>query len=442
MEKKVDPIMAMAFIHGDGLVPSWKQAMQFAGKNGRIGTMLDVVDARIATGIDEHPWNTYYSTNSAEYFGYSRGGNRILIVAHGVGPMSTLDGIMKAYSYEFKDKDRNNRGGRITNQQFRDLEDGKYGDVSIVEFDPIISRHKYSFIGYMTGGTACLEPLLLARLGPRVFTYLAHHKRMAQKIHQEDHHKEIDDPYLVEMGDASNCSYATGGFGNHPLCYPFLDKGDGPVAHLISTGRLGNVSHQDERRVPCSIANDVGLHEWSNGTRLVGVRENTKVNDIHPGFSNISGMIKRNWQSLMQKVAGPTYPGGFYAVMAGEGDVLFTQYPKKGARMDTHEPEFHITAIKTVGKLTEFTTEIGGYHMFFRYDIKEVQALRPLEANAYATIGEPTIIGEDGNPTHHRVGVQFYKAEIDTSQRLIRYKKLENDFETLMSLLEKEREVA
>ena len=442
MEKSVSSVSAMAFYHEDGLVPAWKQAMKFTGKNGHIGTMLDVVSARITTGINEHPWNTYYTTNSAEYFGYSRGGNRILIVAHGIGPMSTLDGIQKAYSYEYKDKVRNNRGGRITDQQFWDLESGKYGEVHIVEFDPIVNRYEYPFMGYLTVDEATAEPLLNARLGPRAGEYLTHHAHMAMATHEDEHRQSLFDPYIIEMGAASNCFYVVGGFGSHPLRYPFLDKGDGPVAHLLSTGRLVNASHERERRVPHSIVNDVGCHEWGNGVRFVAVREGTTVNDIHPGFSDISGMILRNWEFLMKEVSGPAYPGGFYAVMAGEGDMLFTQYPKKGARTDTHEPEFRITSIKKVGKLTEFVTEIGGYHMFFRYDIKELQALRLQNANAYAIIGEPTIIWNDGNPTHHRADVQFYHVEVDTTRRLVRKDELKNDFDILMVLLEREKQAA
>ena len=83
---------AMAFYHDEGLVPAWKHAAKFAGPDGRIGTMLDVVDARIASSVDDFPWNTYFTTASAEYFGYSRGGKRILIVAHGVGKQARVAG--------------------------------------------------------------------------------------------------------------------------------------------------------------------------------------------------------------------------------------------------------------------------------------------------------------------------------------------------------------
>lgn len=126
----------MAFYHEDGFVPAWKQAARFAGDNGRIATLPDVIDARINSGDEEVPWGMYFTTLSAEYLGYSKGGNHILIVAHGVGPMSTMDGIVEAYSFQFKDQTRDRRGGRITKEQFADLESGKYGEVNIVDFDP------------------------------------------------------------------------------------------------------------------------------------------------------------------------------------------------------------------------------------------------------------------------------------------------------------------
>jgi hypothetical protein len=437
MKESVKQIRAMAFYHGDGFVPAWKQAINFVGKNGHIGTMLDVVNARLATGINGQPWNNYYTTMSAEYFGYSRGGNRILIVAHGIGPMSTLEGIQKAYSFEYKDKTRNNRGGRITNQQFWDLEDGQYGEVNVIDFDSIVDRYQYPFMGYLTVDEAIAEPLLHARLGSRAEEYLNYHARLAMAIHKDIHQTSLLDPYIIQMEDASNCPYTVGGFQNHARSYPFLDKGDGPIAHLLSTGRLSNIHHELERRVPFSIANDVGCHEWGNGVRLVAVCENSVITDIHPGFGDIGDLIKENWESLMEKIPSPPFPGGFYAVIAGKGETLFTQYPKKGARMDTHEPEFLIKAIKTVGKLMEFVTEIGGYYGFFKYDIKEVQALKPVEANAYAIIGDPAIISKDGNPTHHRADIQFYHAEVDTSRRLIRSEALQNDYDKLISLLEK-----
>lgn len=115
---------ALAFYHKNGFVPAFKQAMQYAGHAGRIGTMLDWVDARLATPPYEKlgmydtsnptPWDQYYTTMSAEYVGISKGGIKILVVAHGIGPMATLDGVVEAYRHHYSDKTRQTEGGRIS----------------------------------------------------------------------------------------------------------------------------------------------------------------------------------------------------------------------------------------------------------------------------------------------------------------------------------------
>lgn len=135
-------IGAMGFYHQDGFVSAWNQAKKFAQDDGKIATLPDIVEARLATYPNSVAWSNYYTTMTAEYFGLSRGGNKILIVAHSVGPMSTLDGVLKAYGFEFKDKDRNRRGGRIARSEFLKLESGYYGKVEVVEFEPILHHYQ------------------------------------------------------------------------------------------------------------------------------------------------------------------------------------------------------------------------------------------------------------------------------------------------------------
>src|SRR3989344_1320951 len=131
MATKLQSIPAMAFYHPDGLVAAWKQASRFAGDEGRIATLPDIIDARLATKPGSVPWERYFTTRSAEYVGKSRGGNRIIVVAHGVGPMATLDGVIETYKWHYSDKNRDRRGGRITEEEFHNLESGRYGPVAV-----------------------------------------------------------------------------------------------------------------------------------------------------------------------------------------------------------------------------------------------------------------------------------------------------------------------
>lgn len=421
----------MAFYHQDGFVPAWKQASRFAGEDGRIATMPDVVNARIRTEpknplslIDSKspsPWDTYFTTTTAEYMGRSRGGVKILIVAHGIGPMATLDGICKAYSYEYKDKKRNRHGGRISQKEFRDLENGKYGEVTIVDLDALLKRYEYPFLSILAVEQALSEPLLLARLGPRAVEYIRRHEDIARRWHKEQSEIDSSNPFIIRMGGAANCSYK----------YYQLEDGLA-FAHLISAGGLTHVCHDGKE----SLVADIDCNEWWNGVRLVGIRSGNEVIDMHPGVRDISGLIHRNWQSLMVPIPQPS-PVGFRALMK-VGNVWFTQYSKQGARMDTAEPEFLVSSIEPVGDPVDFVTTIGGYHRFFKYDIKEVQSIAPPEANAYETLGDVDMISNNENPTHHRVSIQFYKVDVDNTQRLIRDEELRNDYDHLMNLLLRE----
>jgi hypothetical protein len=136
----------MAFYHQDGFNAAWKQSEKFIGKDGRFATMPDIVAARLATKPGDLPWETYFTTLTAEYLGQGKNGNPILIVAHGIGPMSTLNGIRKAYSYQYKDKTRSHQGGQITVQEFLNLEARKYGEVSIIDLKKYCLKYEYPFM--------------------------------------------------------------------------------------------------------------------------------------------------------------------------------------------------------------------------------------------------------------------------------------------------------
>jgi hypothetical protein len=135
----------VAFYHRDGLVGAWNHAAKYAGKDGHIATLPELVELRVRaeTGVQGSPWGTWYTSSSAEYVGVGADGRIKIIVAHGVGPMATIDGIKAAYKWEYSDrKERRRRGGRITAQQFLDLEAGKYDEVNVVERTSAFMRNQ------------------------------------------------------------------------------------------------------------------------------------------------------------------------------------------------------------------------------------------------------------------------------------------------------------
>lgn len=439
---------AMAFYNPDGLVPAYQQAAKYGGRDGRVATLPDIVSARLATKPGDVPWETYFTTMSAEYVGLSRGGNKIIIVAHGVGPMATLDGVMAAYKNEYGDHPRNTHGGRISREEFLKLEGGAYGDVDVVDLGRLLKRYQYPFIERQTEWQAWREPLIEARLGPLAFKYIDRHGEFARKWHLEQADIVPENTYnlpnhdqyvarrrkehlrasesamrrcILQMGDARGCHY------QH-----FLDdeSSDTVLAHLLSIGQLMHLCTQENGEC---LVSEISCHCWSDGVRLAGVRPGN-VDGIHGGLTDIDTLVKERFDHLLVPSNKRRSSEEFYHLVTCGGR-NFTEIPKKGERMDTGEPEHPVTSLKKLDSQTRsFKTTIGGYHGFLKYGLKEVRSIAPRGANAYK-IGEAKIQMVDGSPKFHMMPVTFYKVEVDTSQRLLRMPEINRDFDLMMSLV-------
>jgi hypothetical protein len=416
----------MAFYHTDGLVPTWNHAMKFAGKQGRIATLPEIIDAKINADSDSPEWGTYYTSASAEYLGYSQHtGKKIIIVAHGVGPMSTLQGILKAYSYEFDDKTHRNKGGRITQEEFWKLERGEYGEVNIIDYEKQVSKYEFPFSNSLSVGDSLKDKLILARLGANAELFLHKHKNISDVFHVQNYSAlKRESPQILTNTDPNNCSY----HNSYTDKIPDL-KDNLALAHLLSIGQLYRVGDNQGDR----LISDISCHEWSNGCRFVGIQPEADISKgIHSG-PDAYKLLRNHWQDLLVEIQ-PTQIGFRHLTQIRE--TYFTEYEKKGASMDTGEPEFLVTKIEPVGNLIDFETAIGGYHGFFKYKIIEVARLKPEGTNSYQCLGSPTIVyDKDGNPAFHKVTVQFYKAEIDSSHRLIREKDLAKNLDQMLELM-------
>ncbi|MEI6835683.1 MAG: hypothetical protein WCK59_02520 [Candidatus Falkowbacteria bacterium] len=440
---------AMAFYHRDGLTAAWQQAMMFAEKDGRIATMPDIVAARLQAKHSDSVWDKYYTTLTAEYVGYSRGGNLVLVVAHGIGPMATLEGIQKAYSWQYNDKSRNRRGGRITEKEFLDLVDGKFGEVYIVDLKKYLSKYfyEYPFIQILTATQAASDPVLNARFGPQCQEYIQRHTAEARAWHREQagldpenkynfpeekHQRFVDNrrelhlvygaensnPYIIGVKDESNCSYK-----HQPI-----EKGYA-LAHLISTSGLCHLHHENKE----SLVLDVSCHSWSDGTRLVGIKAGGGDNITIYDGPDPDQLLKRYWSKLWQPVSEHSSAG--FCRLVNIGSQHFAQYQKNGNEVDNSEPEYMVKTMEKIGEPVLFRTEILGYYGFFRYDVNAVKAIAPPMANAYKFTTNSENEWHDGNPTHQTAMVQFYKIEADTTKRLIRVDQLARDYHLMMNFL-------
>ena len=419
-------VSAMSFYDSDGLTSSWNKAICFAGDGGRLATLPDIILARINADDEDIPWTQWFTTTSVEYFGLSKAGIPIIIVAHGIGPLTTLDRINMAYDHDIGQNGRSRNGGIVDRKDFLNLESGKYGDVAIVDYESYVKRFKYPFIEATSTDDAIDDPLIWARFGNFTSTYLTKHLGISWAYHQENGRTDVKNPLLLEIKDNINMPY---GCIEYRTSFPFEDKA---YAHLLSTGQLTQTRFWGMNYPELSI--DISCHQRGNGVRFVGIKAGSELKTIAAG-PDARKILYQNRDKLMV----PAINASFDLVCLLEiGNDWYSEYPKSGSSMDSREPEFLLTKREAVGSPVEFKTKIGGYYGFFRYDIQEMKKLGKTiseQINAYEIVDEPTIITVDGNPEFHHCQVQFYHCELDLSQRLMRSSELNKNFPLMMELM-------
>jgi hypothetical protein len=264
-------IRAMGFFQVGDLAKAAAQALRFAGADGRLGTMLDVVDARLATTLGSNAWERYWTTNSWEFRGRSRSGVELLAVHHGGGPLGTPEGMAEVYSRST----REDVGARVPQLLFWDFLDGKFGPVVTVELQPYLKQYEYPFLGCITYGEAEEDPVVHARLGPRAMELLRQHRELAYQWCDEQHIERS--PYLIEVESPGNCGY------------PYRELLDQwAFCHALVIGQPMNMSHsvEDEDGHPKgwrSLVVELGCHERGNGVRMFGIRGSEPLTgDIAP----------------------------------------------------------------------------------------------------------------------------------------------------------------
>lgn len=265
------PHHAKAFCH-QHLQAAWRQATQYAGSDGRVATLPDIVAARLATRFTDFPWKKRFITSSAEYFGRDRKGRLVLAVSHGSGPQFPLPDV-------------SNHMGSIHIHEFWRLLNGAYGEVTCIPYTAITGRYQYPFQKILNADEALNDPLLAARLGPDRAAFVTSTKRhiaswhrdqrfvipenrhgiapkvwrryLRQRLHYHTAHSA--NPYFMAMTDAHKRPYAA--------CADWLLKEDKAIAYLLSFSHLSiHLSGIGEY-----MAVKVSCHEWWHESCVVGV---------------------------------------------------------------------------------------------------------------------------------------------------------------------------
>ena len=406
---------AMAFFHAKGHVPAYDLAKKFVGDGGRVATLIDVLEARIDNENGGPAWNNYFTTASAEYFGLDANGKKMLAVMHGVGPLATSKGIVAAYAR----KGEHNRRlpGFVTQEMFESILAGREGPVSVVEM-PDDGEAVYKMFRRLTAAEAMHDPIAVARMGSKLLEYFVSHEKAARTLFKICDDRAPDtDAFMLDLRPGDNdASY-----------WRTPEKGTAQ-AHLISVSGLNRCS-SPEHGIRAMV--DITLHDWSDGTRYMGIRPGAGPIRVHrgPKYDRMLELEETRRMLLVPRDGAPIDMRSIVRIDDGNGDPVYAaREALVGAGLDGY-PDVPVLSLEEIGEPRTMSIEPYGHHAFFNYALKDVEPLAPEGANGYFR-SEP---GLSGN--RQVCDLQFVKAVYDQDHRYLREDELMRDFPKLMDVI-------
>ncbi len=137
--------MEAAIIFESHLPDALRQAIEYAGEDGFVASMPQLLYARASADFDNEIWNTgFLTSNSEESVARTPRGNHVAVVVHGGGIFSTPERFRQLY---LANVNRNSPdgftglfGARILEREARDIQDGHLPDgteIPVFSFDEI-----------------------------------------------------------------------------------------------------------------------------------------------------------------------------------------------------------------------------------------------------------------------------------------------------------------
>lgn len=148
------------------------------GVSARLATLPDIIDARLASFFDSPAWKLpYITTATAVYIGTVKQSLPLVVIAHGIGPMATLEG-----AHEFS---RNSVDITLErHKMFTRLVRGDYGIVSIFNLADVVGTLE-QVQGLLTYADAIKHPIVQTLIGARIEEY-ARALAQSDTIHKEE----------------------------------------------------------------------------------------------------------------------------------------------------------------------------------------------------------------------------------------------------------------
>jgi hypothetical protein len=109
-----------------------KRALEYAGENGFVASMPQLLHARVQADYDNIVWNTWFTSNTEESVVTTPQGNRVIVAVHGGGIFATPERIEKMHRASVARSSREGYtgqyAGKITHKEARDVLEGKLPD--------------------------------------------------------------------------------------------------------------------------------------------------------------------------------------------------------------------------------------------------------------------------------------------------------------------------
>ena len=106
-----------------------RQALRYAGDNGFVASLPQLLHARVNASYDNIIWNTWFTANSEESVVRTPQGNPVVVTVHGGGIFAAPDRLERSLRANLNRANREGLtgqyAGKITDTEARDLLDGK-----------------------------------------------------------------------------------------------------------------------------------------------------------------------------------------------------------------------------------------------------------------------------------------------------------------------------
>jgi hypothetical protein len=125
ISKAADIKMQARIIFEPHIPTALRRALQYAGDDGFVASMPQLLHARANASYDNIIWNTWFTSNSEESVVTTPQGNRVVVAVHGGGIFTAPERFERSYHLEL---DRSNPEG-LTGQKAAKITAGEACDV-------------------------------------------------------------------------------------------------------------------------------------------------------------------------------------------------------------------------------------------------------------------------------------------------------------------------